>query len=168
MYVTWIGLHRSSSVGSPPSAPPASLSDIFTTSLRYYTTISYLLTYSLPPFEELLLSTVLRSIGLLCDLSTSSAPSEPSRAVQTSRLVPLPPNQDSQISGSAVVLQKMEQALATLREDLEQQVQALSKSRSIEDMATRMAEEVGLTKVRLTGYRGVGARKTPGYSGKIM
>lgn len=42
----------------------------------------------------------------------------------------------------------MEQALAVLQEELEQELQALSKSRSIEDRAARMAEEVAVNKVR--------------------
>lgn len=42
----------------------------------------------------------------------------------------------------------MEQALAALKEELEQEVQELAKSRSIEDRATRIAEEMGISKVR--------------------
>ncbi len=41
----------------------------------------------------------------------------------------------------------MEQALATMREELEHEVQELSKSRSIEDRAARMAKEVEVSKV---------------------
>lgn len=48
-------------------------------------------------------------------------------------------------------MQKMEQALAVMREELEQEVQALSKSRSIEDRAARMAREVELNKVSVGG-----------------
>lgn len=49
----------------------------------------------------------------------------------------------------------MEQALAALKEEMEQEVQELSKRRSIEDRAARMAEEMGINKVRLAGYHGV-------------
>ena len=46
-------------------------------------------------------------------------------------------------------MQKMEQTLAVLREELEQEVQALSRSRSIEDRAVLMAKEAGVSKVRV-------------------
>lgn len=46
-------------------------------------------------------------------------------------------------------MQKMGQTLAVLREELEQEVQALSRSRSIEDRAVLMAKEAGVSKVRV-------------------
>lgn len=48
-------------------------------------------------------------------------------------------------------MQKMEQTLTVLREELEAEVQALSKSRSIEDRAALMAKEADVSKVCATG-----------------
>lgn len=47
----------------------------------------------------------------------------------------------------------MEQTLAVLREELEKEIQALSKSRSIEDRAARMAKEADASKVCATENR---------------
>lgn len=63
------------------------------------------------------------------------------------------PTKVSQASGGEAIVQKMEQTLAVLREDLEQEVQALSKSRSIEDRAALMAKEADVSKVRATENR---------------
>lgn len=63
------------------------------------------------------------------------------------------PTLDSRASGGEAVVQKMEQTLAALREELEREVQALSKSRSIEDRATMMAKEAEISKVCATENR---------------
>lgn len=47
----------------------------------------------------------------------------------------------------------MEQALTVLREELEHEVQELSKARSIEDRATLMAKEADVSKVCVTERR---------------
>lgn len=67
-------------------------------------------------------------------------------------IVPRPPylTPDSQASGGEAVVQNMEQALTALREELEEKVQELSKSRNIEDRAARMAKEADVSKVRAT------------------
>eukprot|EP00752_Nemacystus_decipiens_P010357 g9227.t1 len=55
----------------------------------------------------------------------------------------------SRASGGEAIVQKMEQTLAVLREELKQEVQALSKSRSIEDRAAAMAKEADVSKIKL-------------------
>lgn len=63
------------------------------------------------------------------------------------------PTLDSRASGGQAIVHNMEQTLAVLREELEAEVQALSKSRSVEDRATLMAKEADINKVCETENR---------------
>lgn len=63
------------------------------------------------------------------------------------RASPRYPTPESRASSGDAVVQKMEQTLVALREELEVEVQAMSKSRSIEDSAALMAKEAEVSKV---------------------
>lgn len=50
-------------------------------------------------------------------------------------------------SNFEAVVQKTQEALAALREEMQQEIETLSKRRRIEDRATRMAEHAEIEKV---------------------